>query len=174
MEAFLLNLSHKIKFNLSNQKNKKPLEEQPNEKISIKIGDYKARKNLLSNRLPIKRTIIINEKIKPVIYDNQLFKQFSRSSFNKVDLHGLTVNEAHDRLIEYFNHNYNIAKLLHIVITGLGNKSNHSEFFTGKIRKAFPLWLETKKFEKYVKSFSACKSQHGGLGAFYVKLKLKV
>ena len=37
-----------------------------------------------------------------------------------------------------------------------------------------PFWLETKKFEKYVKSFSACKSQHGGLGAFYVKLKLKV
>jgi hypothetical protein len=31
-------LSHKIKVNLNKLQNKKPLEEQPNEKISISIG----------------------------------------------------------------------------------------------------------------------------------------
>ena len=31
-------MSHKIKFNLNKQQNKKPLEELPNEKISISIG----------------------------------------------------------------------------------------------------------------------------------------
>ena len=57
------------------------------------------------------------------------------------------------------------------MITGLGNKSLGGEFFTGKIRKQFPLWLETELFQKYVKSYCPCKIQHGGLGAFYIKLK---
>ena len=31
----------------------------------------------------------------------------------------------------------------------------------------------TDAFKKFVKSYSPCKIQHGGLGAFYVKLKSK-
>ena len=59
------------------------------------------------------------------------------------------------------------------MITGLGNKSEGEEFFTGKIRKQFPQWLETEPFQKIVKSYSPCKIKHGGLGAFYVKLRVK-
>ena len=53
------------------------------------------------------------------------------------------------------------------------NKSSDGEFFTGKIRKKFPLWLETEYFQQYIKSYCPCKIQHGGLGAFYIKLKIK-
>ena len=59
------------------------------------------------------------------------------------------------------------------IITGLGNKSDGDGFFTGKIRKQFPLWLETTFFQNLVKSYSPCKIQHGGLGAFYIKLRVK-
>ena len=59
----------------------------------------------------------------------------------------------------------------HIVITGLGNKSQGEDFFTGKIRKQFPQWLETEPFQQIVKSYSPCKIKHGGLGAFYIKLR---
>ena len=169
---FLLNLSHKIKFNLNQEQNKKPLEEQPNEKISISINSSRQNKNKIEN---IDNKNIKAKKIfvKPVLLDNNLHKQFKNHHFSKIDLHGLTVDQAHQKLFEYFSINYKKKNLFHIVVTGLGNKTNGEEFFTGKIRRQFPFWLDTEKFQFMIKSYSPCKIQHGGLGAFYIKLKSK-
>ena len=169
---FLLNLSHKIKFNLNKQQNKKPLEEQPNEKISISIGGSIEKKKK-SDNLDKKSTKIKKIFSKPVLLDNNLYKQFKNQHFSKIDLHGLTVDQAYQKLIEYFSVNYKKKNLFHIVVTGLGNKTNGEEFFTGKIRRQFPFWLDTEKFQFMIKSYSPCKIQHGGLGAFYIKLKSK-
>ena len=169
---FLLNLSHKIKFNLNKQQNKKPLEEQPNEKISISIGGSIENKKK-SDNLDKKSTKIKKIFSKPALLDNNLYKQFKNQHFSKIDLHGLTVDQAYQKLIEYFSVNYKKKNLFHIVVTGLGNKTNGEEFFTGKIRRQFPFWLDTEKFQFMIKSYSPCKIQHGGLGAFYIKLKSK-
>ena len=169
---FLLNLSHKIKFNLNKLQNKKPLEEQPNEKISISIGDSKEKKNKSEN-IDKENTKAKKIFVKPVLLDNNLHKQFKNHHFSKIDLHGLTVDQAYQKLIEYFLTNYKRKNLFHIVVTGLGNKTNGEEFFTGKIRRQFPFWLDTEKFQFMIKSYSPCKIQHGGLGAFYIKLKSK-
>ena len=169
---FLLNLSHKIKFNLNQEQNKKPLEEQPNEKISISIGGPIEKKKK-SDNLEKKSTKIKKIFSKPVLLDNNLYKQFKNQHFSKIDLHGLTVDQAYKKLIEYFSVNYKKKNLFHIVVTGLGNKTNGEEFFTGKIRRQFPFWLDTEKFQFMIKSYSPCKIQHGGLGAFYIKLKSK-
>ena len=164
-------MSHKIK--LSIKDTAKNLEELPNQKISITL-DKKNKKNsiVLPNDAPTKSTYA-STMPKSVSYDQQLFKQFKNSTYSKIDLHGHTVDEAHQVLTQYVKKNFNQKKLLHIVITGLGNKSSDGEFFTGKIRKKFPLWLETEIFQKYIKSYSPCKIQHGGLGAFYIKLNIK-
>ena len=169
---FLLNLSHKIKFNLNQKQNKKPLEEQPNEKISISINSSGENKNKIEN---IDNKNIKAKKffVKPVLLDANLHKQFKNHHFSKIDLHGLTVDQAYQKLIEYFSINYKKKNLFHIVVTGLGNKTNGEEFFTGKIRRQFPFWLDTEKFQFMIKSYSPCKIQHGGLGAFYIKLKSK-
>ena len=169
---FLLNLSHKIKFNLNKQQNKKPLEEQPNKKISISIGSSIETKKK-SDNLDKKITKVKKIFSKPVLLDNNLYKQFKNQHFSKIDLHGLTVDQAYQKLIEYFSVNYKKKNLFHIVVTGLGNKTNGEEFFTGKIRRQFPFWLDTEKFQSIIKSYSPCKIQHGGLGAFYIKLKSK-
>ena len=165
-------MSHKIKFNLNKQQNKKPLEEQPNEKISISIGSSIETKKK-SDNLYKKSTKIKKIFSKPVLLDNNLYKQFKNQHFSKIDLHGLTVDQAYQKLIEYFSVNYKKKNLFHIVVTGLGNKTNGEEFFTGKIRRQFPFWLDTEKFQFMIKSYSPCKIQHGGLGAFYIKLKSK-
>ena len=165
-------MSHKIKFNLNKQQNKKPLEEQPNEKISISIGGSIENKKK-SDNLDKKSTKIKKNFSKPVLLDNNLYKQFNDHHFSKIDLHGLTVDQAYQKLIEYFSVNYKKKNLFHIVVTGLGNKTKGEEFFTGKIRRQFPFWLETEKFQFMIKSYSPCKIQHGGLGAFYIKLKSK-
>ena len=164
-------MSHKIKLSIKN--NAKNLEELPNQKISISLG--KTKKTEL--KIPVdnsRKATAPGKKISnSVTSDQQLFKQFKRSAFSKIDLHGHTLDEAHQSLLKYIKKNFTQKKLLHIVVTGLGNKSIGGEFFTGKIRKQFPLWLETESFKKYVKSYSSCKIQHGGLGAFYLKLKTK-
>lgn len=164
-------MSHKIK--LSIKDTAKNLEELPNQKISISLGDKKK----IKSKAPFENSQQIEvQKKKPsksVTFDQQLFKQFKNATFSKIDLHGLTVDEAHQTLSLYIKKNFSQKKLLHIVITGLGNKSTGGEFFTGKIRKQFPHWLETVLFQKFVKSYSSCKIQHGGLGAFYIKLKTK-
>ena len=165
-------MSHKIKFNLNKQQNKKPLEEQPNEKISISISRSKENKYKIQN-IDKKNAQTKNISVKQVLLDNNLYKQFKNHHFSKIDLHGLTVDQAHKKLIEYFSINYKKKNLFHIVVTGLGNKTNGEEFFTGKIRRQFPIWLDTEKFQFMIKSYSPCKAQHGGLGAFYIKLKSK-
>ena len=165
-------MSHKIKLNLT--KATRPLEDLPNQKISISLDDKSNKKSKTIDQKATEKKSKFRDISKPVTYDHQLFKQFKKSVFFKIDLHGSSVEEAHQRLIKYFNKCYIEKKLLHVVVTGLGNKTSDGEFFTGKIRKMFPLWLETKPFEKFVKSYSPCKIQHGGLGAFYVKLKTKV
>ena len=165
-------MSHKIKFNLSNHKNKKQLEDHPNEKISISIGGSKVSTNKL-DKLENQKLTPKKNLTKVVLVDSNLYKQFKNNQFSKIDLHGLTVDLAHQKLIQYFKTNYLKKKLFHIVVTGLGNKAVDGEFFTGKIRKQFPFWLDTEKFQSMVKSYSPCKIQHGGLGAFYVKLKSK-
>ena len=164
-------MSHKIK--LSIKDTAKNLEELPNQKISITLDKKNKKKSIvLPNDVPTKSTYA-STLPKAVNYDQQLFKQFKNSTYSKIDLHGHTVDEAHQALTQYIKKNFNQKKLLHIVITGLGNKSSDGEFFTGKIRKKFPLWLETEIFQKYIKSYSPCKIQHGGLGAFYIKLNIK-
>ncbi len=100
-------MSHKIKFNLNKQQNKKPLEEQPNEKISISISDSKEKKNKSEN-IDKENTKAKKIFVKPVLLDNNLYKQFKNHHFSKIDLHGLTVDQAYQKLIEYFLTNYNL------------------------------------------------------------------
>ena len=132
-------MSHKIK--LSIKDTAKNLEELPNQKISISLGEKNKKKSVvLTNNAPSKRTYTPAPH-KSVSYDQQLFKQFKNLTYSKIDLHGYTVDEAHQVLTQYVKRNFNQKKLLHIVITGLGNKSSDGEFFTGKIRKKFPLFF---------------------------------
>ena len=165
-------MSPKIKLEINS---KKLLEDLPNEKISISLNTKKANKQKNTDQLQIsnKQKQTEQKTLKIVTLDQQLYKQFKNTSFQKVDLHGHTVDEAYQKVNSYLKLNYKKENLFHIVITGLGNKSEGEEFFTGKIRKRFPQWIETEPFQQIVKSYAPCKIKHGGLGAFYVKLRVK-
>ena len=69
-------MSHKIKFNLNQGQNKKPLEEQPNEKISISINSSRETKKKIENidNKNIKAKKIL---VKPVLLDANLHKPVS-------------------------------------------------------------------------------------------------
>jgi len=165
-------LSPKIKLEINSRKF---LEDLPNEKISISLNANKPNKQKKSDQLrkPNNKKQTEQKTTKTVVLDQQLYKQFKNNLFQKIDLHGHTVDEAYQKVLSYLKTNFKKKNLLHIVITGLGNKAQGEEFFTGKIRKQFPQWLETEPFQQIVKSYSPCKIKHGGLGAFYIKLRVK-
>jgi dsDNA-specific endonuclease/ATPase MutS2 len=77
----------------------------------------------------------------------------------KIDLHGLTLDQAFQKLKIFIDSSKNITWVL--VITGKGNpNSNHT------IKKMLPLWLE----DLPVKGYSVAPKSLGGDGAIIVKL----
>ena len=175
-------MSHKIKISF-NEKKTTPKKNQNNQinKISINLGINQEKEkssgnyeNLLNSQERYDNKIKPNSTTKKsvnVVRDKELYKSFKKNNFSKLDLHGQTLDGAKKLIIKYFESNIQINKKLHIVITGLGNKPNQENFFSGKIRNAFIYWIQEDPINSIVHSYHPCKIQHGGLGAFYIKLR---
>jgi DNA-nicking Smr family endonuclease len=85
-----------------------------------------------------------------------------------IDLHGLTLTEAEEDLIEFFREallrQYSCIKVVH----GRGLKSPHGPV----LKEAFKKLLRGP-FRKWVLAYATAKDCDGGLGATYVLLKLR-
>ena len=146
-------MSHKIKISFNEKKTSvtKDKDNQIN-KISINLGVNHEKKvssgdyeNLLSNQERFDKKLkpnSISQKSLNVSSDKELYKSFKKNNFSKLDLHGQTLDGAKKSIVKYFESNIQINKQLHIVITGLGNKPNQENFFSGKIRNAFTQWIK--------------------------------
>ena len=90
-------MSPKIKLEINS---KKSLEDLPNEKISISLNTKQAKKQRKADQLQIPNNQKHTKKeiLKIVTLDQQLYKQFKNTSFQKVDLHGHTVDEAYQKV----------------------------------------------------------------------------
>ena len=175
-------MSHKIKISFNEKKTSvtKDKDNQIN-KISINLGVNLGKEessgnyeNLLKNQDRYDKKSkpnFISQKSLNVSNDKELYKLFKKNNFSKLDLHGQTLDGAKKVIVKYFESNIQIKRQLHIVITGLGNKSNQENFFSGKIRNAFTQWINEEPMNGLVHSYHPCKIQHGGLGAFYIKLR---
>jgi DNA-nicking Smr family endonuclease len=85
-----------------------------------------------------------------------------------LDLHGLTQKEAQSQLIHKFERCLNQNHRHLLIITGKGVRLDGS---MGVIRERLPEWLNSDSLSKYIGAFSNAKPEHGGDGAFYVRLK---
>jgi len=100
-----------------------------------------------------------------------LAKRLHRGDFSVqyyIDLHGLTLTEAEEALIEFFKESlsrqYSCIKVVH----GRGLKSPHGPV----LKEAFKKLLRGP-FRKWVLAYATAKDCDGGLGATYVLLKLR-
>ena len=179
---FLLKLSHKIKITFKdNITNSQKSQEKAVDKISINLGEndkknsyedsYEALVNKIKHTNKKINPVLIEKKNKNVLVDKELYKKFKKNNFSRLDLHGQTLENAKKTVMNYCEINFKNKNTLHIIITGLGNKPNQKEFFSGKIRNAFTQWIKEDSIQRFVYSYHPCKIQHGGLGAFYVKLR---
>jgi DNA-nicking Smr family endonuclease len=83
----------------------------------------------------------------------------------RLDLHGLTQNEAHAVLLRFLRNAQMRGARLVLLITGKGVRG---EGEPGVLKRQVPHWLEAPEFRAYVVGFQGAHAAHGGEGALYV------
>ena len=87
----------------------------------------------------------------------------------RLDLHGMTQNEAHGALLHFLRSASGRGKKLVLVITGKGARGADGE--RGVLRRQVPHWLRLPEFRAFVIGFEDAHISHGGEGALYVRVR---
>lgn len=84
---------------------------------------------------------------------------------SKLDLHGMTLQQAYDATYSFLLEHSGLGTPKVIVITGKGKGGE------GKLKKEFPFWLEKKELAEKIDRFEYAPYQKGGDGAVIIYLK---
>lgn len=104
----------------------------------------------------------------PVDLDRRSWLKLRRGHYPidaRLDLHGLTQAEAHDRLVSFLAGAQARGNRCVLVITGRALRTG------GTLREMTPRWLDEAPNRARVLSFSPAQPQHGGEGALYVLVR---
>ena len=89
----------------------------------------------------------------------------------RIDLHGMTQNEAHAALLRFLRRAQERGTKFALVITGKGGRAGDFSGERGVLRRQVPLWLALPEFRPYVLGVEEAHIGHGGEGALYVRLR---
>jgi DNA-nicking Smr family endonuclease len=91
----------------------------------------------------------------------------------RIDLHGMTQNEAHAKLIRFLRRAQADGVRMALVVTGKGSATRTAEPGSerGVLKRQVPLWLALPEFRPLVVGFEDAHIGHGGSGALYVRLR---
>lgn len=92
----------------------------------------------------------------------------------RIDLHGMTLAEAHPELIRFILNAHAQGMRLVLVITGKGKRREDIGPIPqrmGALRHQVPHWLHLPPLGAVVLQFSEAHLRHGGSGAYYVYLR---
>lgn len=94
----------------------------------------------------------------------------------RLDLHGMTLNEAHSELISFVLTARSAGLRLVLVITGKGKAAHDSGAVPhriGALRHQLPHWLRLPPLAPVVQQLAEAHLRHGGSGAYYIYLRRK-
>ncbi len=86
----------------------------------------------------------------------------------RLDLHGLTLDLAHRRLLGFLSAAQASGARCVLVITGKGTRADGG---IGRLRSAVPRWLNEQAFRPMVLSVTHARPKDGGEGALYILLR---
>lgn len=95
----------------------------------------------------------------------QRFKRGEMSIDARIDLHGMTLDQAHAALTSFIRRSHGRGDRCVIVVTGKGERGG------GRIRREAPDWLNRPDLRPLILAVTEARQQHGGGGALYVLLK---
>lgn len=113
----------------------------------------------------------------PVTMDRKAHKAMTRGKLKPeatLDLHGMTLAEAHPELIRFILNSQSHGRRLVLVITGKGKRSDDDGPIprrVGVLRHQVPQWLRMMPLAPAVMQVSEAHLKHGGSGAYYVYLR---
>ncbi len=114
----------------------------------------------------------------PLRMDAKNFARMSRGKLSpeaRIDLHGMTLSEAHPELIRFILNAHADGMRLVLVITGKGSRrtEDHGPIpqRQGVLRHQVPHWLRMPPLGPAVLQVAAAHLRHGGEGAYYVYLR---
>ncbi len=113
----------------------------------------------------------------PLNMDASSFAKLKRGKLRperKIDLHGMTVSQAHPALISFLIDAFDDGKRLVLVITGKGDREDPRGPFQvqrGVLRRQVPIWLSSAPLNGIILQSVAAHIRHGGEGALYIYLK---
>lgn len=92
----------------------------------------------------------------------------------RLDLHGLTQQQAYNQLSKFILTAQNTGKKCVLIITGKGLLKGESWWDEGGVLKNMvPRWLEEEPLRSKITTYGTAKPEHGGAGALYVFIKKK-
>jgi DNA-nicking Smr family endonuclease len=86
----------------------------------------------------------------------------------RLDLHGLTQNEAHTALLHFLRAATARGARLVLVITGKGGRGDTER---GVLKRQVPHWLSLPEFRALIVGFEQAHVAHGGEGALYIQVR---
>ncbi|MFO1038922.1 MAG: Smr/MutS family protein [Geminicoccaceae bacterium] len=104
----------------------------------------------------------------PIDLDRRTWQRLRRGLYpidSRLDLHGLTQVEAHDRLDSFLAAAQSRGNRCVLVITGRGVRTG------GTLREMTPRWLDVPPNRARVIAYAQAQLHHGGEGAIYVLLR---
>lgn len=116
-------------------------------------------------------------RIAPVQMDKKAFGRLKRGKLKpqaRIDLHGMTLAQAHPALTGFILRSASAGHRLVLVITGKGkNRDDGGPIPTkfGVLRHQVPQWLSMAPLGAMVLQVSEAHIRHGGYGAYYVYLR---
>lgn len=113
----------------------------------------------------------------PVQMDAKAFGKMTRGKLSpeaRIDLHGMTLAEAHPELIRFILNAQSDGLRLVLVITGKGKRRDDTGPIPqrmGALRHQVPQWLRMAPLGPAVLQVAEAHLKHGGSGAYYVYLR---
>lgn len=113
----------------------------------------------------------------PLAMDAKVFGKMTRGKLSpeaRIDLHGLTLSEAHPELVHFILNAQSAGMRLVLVITGKGKRKDDFGPIPqrmGALRHQVPQWLRLPPLTQAVLQVSEAHLRHGGSGAYYVYLR---
>lgn len=92
----------------------------------------------------------------------------------RIDLHGMTLSEAHPELIHFILNAQSAGLRLVLVITGKGKRRDDTGPIpqrVGALRHQVPQWLRQPPLGAAILQVTEAHLKHGGSGAYYVYLR---
>ncbi|WP_095587821.1 Smr/MutS family protein [Actibacterium ureilyticum] len=113
----------------------------------------------------------------PVRMDKKTFTKIRKGRIDpegRIDLHGMTLSQAHPALIRFVMAAHAQGKRLILVITGKGRDAVEDgpiPLRRGVLRHQVPHWLDEPPLGSMVLQVTPASRKHGGEGAYYVYLR---